>query len=79
MRAVTRSRCCEPAPRHTTPGDESGRAGLRPYLDGQPDRMEGGVAIILLLFVTIIAVDQLSAWLRKKLVGEQAFAFGRGD
>jgi len=37
------------------------------------------LAIILLLFVTIIAVDQLSAWLRKKLVGEQAFAFGRGD
>lgn len=37
------------------------------------------LAIILLLLVTIIAVDQLSAWLRKKLVGEQAFAFGRGD
>lgn len=36
------------------------------------------LAIVLLLFVTIIAVDQLSAWLRRKLVGEQAFAFGRG-
>lgn len=31
------------------------------------------LAIILLLLVTIIAVDQLSAWLRRKLVGEQAF------
>lgn len=37
------------------------------------------LAIILLLLVTIIAVDQLSAWLRKRVVGEQAFAFGRGD
>ncbi|XHM77519.1 phosphonate ABC transporter, permease protein PhnE [Mesorhizobium sp. ANAO-SY3R2] len=37
------------------------------------------LAIILLLFCTIIAVDQFSAWLRKKLVGEQAFAFGRGE
>ncbi len=36
------------------------------------------LAIILLLFVTIIAVDQFSAWLRRRLVGEQAFAFGRG-
>ncbi|MBB6355072.1 phosphonate ABC transporter, permease protein PhnE [Aminobacter aganoensis] len=35
------------------------------------------IAIILLLFCTIVAVDQLSAWLRKKLVGEQAF--GRGE
>jgi phosphonate transport system permease protein len=35
------------------------------------------LAIILLLFVTIICVDQLSAWLRKKLVGKQAFEFGR--
>ena len=34
------------------------------------------LAIILLLFVTIICVDQLSAWLRKKLVGKQAFDFG---
>ena len=31
------------------------------------------LAIVFLLFVTIIAVDQLSAWLRRKLVGEQAF------
>ncbi len=37
------------------------------------------LAIILLLLLTIIAVDQFSAWLRKRLVGEQAFAFGRGD
>lgn len=37
------------------------------------------IAIIILLFCTIVAVDQLSAWLRKKLVGEQAFAFGRGE
>lgn len=36
------------------------------------------LAIVLLLFFTIIAVDQLSAWLRRKLVGEQAFSFGRG-
>lgn len=35
------------------------------------------LAIILLLFVTIICVDQLSAWLRKKIVGNQAFEFGR--
>lgn len=35
------------------------------------------IAIILLLFCTIVAVDQLSAWLRKRLVGEQAF--GRGE
>ena len=31
---------------------------------------------MLLLFLTIIAVDQFSAWLRRKLVGDQAFAFG---
>ena len=37
------------------------------------------LAIVLLLFLTIIVVDQISAWLRRKLVGEQAFAFGRGD
>ncbi|GAA2841799.1 phosphonate transport system permease protein [Aminobacter aminovorans] len=37
------------------------------------------IAIIVLLFCTIVAVDQFSAWLRKKLVGEQAFAFGRGE
>jgi len=31
------------------------------------------VALVLLLFVTIIAVDQFSAWLRRRLVGEHAF------
>jgi phosphonate transport system permease protein len=31
------------------------------------------IAIVGLLLVTIIAVDQFSAWLRKRLVGEQAF------
>jgi len=35
-------------------------------------------AIILLLFVTIVAVDQFSAWLRRRLVGQQSFEFGRG-
>ncbi len=37
------------------------------------------LAIIILLFVTIVAIDQLSAHLRKRIVGDQAFAFGRGD
>ena len=36
------------------------------------------LAIVLLLFLTIVAVDQFSAWLRRKLVGDQAFEFGRG-
>jgi phosphonate transport system permease protein len=31
------------------------------------------LAIVLLLLVTIVAVDQFSAWLRRKLVGDQAF------
>ncbi|MFY8100426.1 MAG: phosphonate ABC transporter, permease protein PhnE [Allorhizobium sp.] len=31
------------------------------------------LAIILLLLSTVIAVDQFSAWLRRKLVGDQAF------
>ncbi|ANM02366.1 phosphonate ABC transporter permease protein PhnE [Rhizobium phaseoli] len=31
------------------------------------------MALVLLLFVTIVAVDQLSAWLRRRLVGEHAF------
>ncbi|RVH53171.1 phosphonate ABC transporter, permease protein PhnE [Sinorhizobium meliloti] len=31
------------------------------------------LAIVLLLFITIFAVDQFSAWLRRRLVGEQAF------
>ncbi len=34
------------------------------------------LAIIILLFCTIVAVDQLSAHLRKRIVGDQAFAFG---
>ncbi|GEO85379.1 MULTISPECIES: phosphonate ABC transporter, permease protein PhnE [Alphaproteobacteria] len=31
------------------------------------------LAIVLLLFLTIIAVDNLSAWLRRRFVGDQAF------
>lgn len=31
------------------------------------------LAIVLLLFVTIVAVDQLSAWVRRRLIGDQAF------
>jgi phosphonate transport system permease protein len=31
------------------------------------------VALVLLLFITIVAVDHFSAWLRRKLVGEHAF------
>ncbi len=34
------------------------------------------LAIVLLLFCTIVAVDQFSAWLRRRLVGNQAFEFG---
>jgi phosphonate transport system permease protein len=37
------------------------------------------IAIVFLLFCTIVAVDQFSAWLRRRLVGSQAFDFGRGD
>ncbi len=33
------------------------------------------IAIIFLLFCTIVAVDQFSAWLRKRLVGAQSFSF----
>ena len=33
------------------------------------------IAIVLLLFSTIVAVDQFSAWLRQRLVGKQAFEF----
>ena len=36
------------------------------------------LAIITLLFVTIVLIDQFSAWLRGRLVGAQAFAFGKG-
>lgn len=35
------------------------------------------IAIVLLLFCTIVAVDQFSAYLRKKLVGNQSFNFGQ--
>ncbi|MGW9230793.1 phosphonate ABC transporter, permease protein PhnE [Pseudorhizobium sp. NPDC055634] len=31
------------------------------------------LAIVLLLLLTIVAVDQFSAWLRRRLVGDQAF------
>ncbi|MCZ4093778.1 phosphonate ABC transporter, permease protein PhnE [Sinorhizobium psoraleae] len=31
------------------------------------------LAIVMLLFTTIFAVDQFSAWLRRRLVGDQAF------
>ncbi|WP_372954329.1 phosphonate ABC transporter, permease protein PhnE [Mesorhizobium sp.] len=34
------------------------------------------LALVLLLFTTIFIVDQFSAWLRRKLVGEQAFQMG---
>jgi flagellar basal body-associated protein FliL len=36
---------------------------LRPYLDGQPDRMEGGVAIILLLVVAVAVVFIVAMYL----------------
>ncbi|MBY3246134.1 phosphonate ABC transporter, permease protein PhnE [Rhizobium laguerreae] len=32
------------------------------------------LAIILLLLLTIIGIDQFSAWLRRKLIGEQSFS-----
>ena len=35
------------------------------------------LALVLLLFTTIFIIDQFSAWLRRKLVGEQAFMMGR--
>lgn len=35
-------------------------------------------AIIILLLVTIVIVDQFSGWLRRRLVGKAAFALGRG-
>ncbi len=34
-------------------------------------------AIIILLFTTIVIIDQVSASLRRRLVGDQAFEFGR--
>lgn len=36
------------------------------------------IAIVFLLFVTIVAVDQFSAWLRRRLVGRQAFDLSMG-
>jgi phosphonate transport system permease protein len=36
------------------------------------------IAIVFLLFCTIMAVDQFSAWLRRRLVGHQSFEFGYG-
>ncbi|WP_274423572.1 phosphonate ABC transporter, permease protein PhnE [Chelativorans sp. YIM 93263] len=36
------------------------------------------LAIVLLLFCTIVAVDQFSAWLRHRLVGKQAFQTAPG-
>lgn len=33
------------------------------------------LALVLLLFVTILAVDQFSGWLRRRLVGDEAFKF----
>ena len=36
-------------------------------------------AIIILLLVTIIAIDQFSGWLRRRLVGEQGFNIARGS
>ncbi|ODT64805.1 MAG: phosphonate ABC transporter, permease protein PhnE [Pelagibacterium sp. SCN 63-23] len=33
-------------------------------------------AIVILLFLTIVAIDQLSGWLRRRLVGNAAFQFG---
>ena len=35
-------------------------------------------AIILLLLVTIVAIDQFSSWLRRRLVGNQSFELGGG-
>jgi phosphonate transport system permease protein len=34
------------------------------------------LALVLLLFTTIFIIDQFSAWLRRKLVGEHAFLMG---
>ncbi|HWU16068.1 MAG TPA: phosphonate ABC transporter, permease protein PhnE [Devosia sp.] len=35
-------------------------------------------AIVILLLVTIVAIDQFSGWLRRRLVGNQSFELGRG-
>lgn len=51
---------------------------------GEPLRLSIGqgheaktLAIIILLFTTIVIIDQVSANLRRRLVGDQAFEFGR--
>lgn len=35
-------------------------------------------AIVILLLITIVAIDQFSGWLRRRLVGNQSFELGRG-
>ncbi|GLQ08783.1 phosphonate ABC transporter, permease protein PhnE [Devosia yakushimensis] len=35
-------------------------------------------AIIILLLITIVCIDQFSGWLRRRLVGNQSFELGRG-
>lgn len=35
-------------------------------------------AIIIMLLVTVVCVDQFSAWLRRRMIGKQSFEFGRG-
>lgn len=35
-------------------------------------------AIIILLLITVICVDQFSAWPRRRLIGKQSFEFGQG-
>lgn len=35
-------------------------------------------AIVILLFISIVAIDQFSGWLRRRLIGHQSFEFGRG-
>ena len=35
-------------------------------------------AIVILLLVTIVCIDQFSGWLRRRLVGNQSFELGRG-
>ncbi|KQX42058.1 phosphonate ABC transporter permease [Devosia sp. Root436] len=35
-------------------------------------------AIVILLLVTVVCIDQFSGWLRRRLVGNQSFELGRG-
>ena len=44
----------------------------------QPRPRAKTIAIVFLLFCTIVAVDQFSAWLRRRLVGDQAFDSAAG-